>query len=66
MINMASAASAQALEEGKKKLREFLETTETGRQALAMPAVNDNLEMSNTRRRQKVKTDGVDEDEEEI
>lgn len=38
MLNMANAASAQALEEGKKRLREFLETSETGRAALAMPA----------------------------
>ena len=38
LLNMTNAASAQALEEGKKRLREFLETTETGRSALAMPA----------------------------
>ena len=36
MLQMANAASAQALEEGKKRLREFLENSETGRQALAM------------------------------
>jgi protein SEY1 len=66
MINMASAASAQALEEGKKKLREFLETTETGRSALAMPAVSDNLEMHSIKRRPKVKSDGADDDDDEI
>jgi protein SEY1 len=38
MINMANAASKQALEEGKKRLREFLEASDTGRQAMAMPA----------------------------
>ena len=36
MIQMTNAASAQALEEGKKRLREFLESSETGQQAMAM------------------------------
>jgi protein SEY1 len=46
MLNMANAASAQALEEGKKRLREFLETTETGRAALQIPG--ESFEMSAT------------------
>ena len=33
---MTNAATAQALEEGKKRLREFLEASDTGRQAIAM------------------------------
>ncbi|KAG8526375.1 Dynamin-like GTPase that mediates homotypic ER fusion [Bacidia gigantensis] len=36
ILQMTNAASAQALEEGKKRLREFLENSEAGRQALAM------------------------------
>jgi Root hair defective 3 GTP-binding protein (RHD3) len=36
MINMANAASSQALDEGKKRLREFLEASDTGRQAMKM------------------------------
>lgn len=36
MIKMANAASAQALEEGKKRLRDFLESSDAGRQAMAM------------------------------
>lgn len=49
MINMANAASAQALQEGKKRLREFLETSETGRSALAMPAMGgESYEMKST------------------
>lgn len=36
MYQMANAASQQALEEGKKKLREFLEASDAGRQAMAM------------------------------
>lgn len=35
---MTNAASAQALEEGKKRLRDFLESSETGRQAIGMTA----------------------------
>lgn len=33
---MTNAASQQAIEEGKKRLREFLEASDTGRQAIAM------------------------------
>jgi hypothetical protein len=33
---MANAASAQALEVSKERLREFLESSESGRQAMAM------------------------------
>ncbi|KAK5937997.1 Dynamin-like GTPase that mediates homotypic ER fusion [Knufia obscura] len=36
MMNMTNAAGGQALEEGKKRLREFLESSETGRQAIGM------------------------------
>lgn len=41
MFNMANAASQQALEEGKKRLREFLESSDTGRQAIAMAGQDD-------------------------
>ena len=33
---MTEAASNQAVTEGKKRLREFLESSDTGRQAIAM------------------------------
>lgn len=36
MIRMGNAASAQAMEVGKERLREFLESSESGRQAMAM------------------------------
>jgi protein SEY1 len=36
MMRMTNAASAQALEIGKERLREFLESSDTGRQAMAM------------------------------
>lgn len=35
-MNMSNAAGSQALEEGKKRLRDFLESSETGRQAIGM------------------------------
>lgn len=41
MYQMTNAASAQALEEGKKRLREFLEASEGGRQAVAMSGQED-------------------------
>lgn len=41
MYQMANAASAQAIEEGKKRLREFLEESNAGRQAMAMSGQED-------------------------
>lgn len=36
MARMANAASTQALDIGKERLREFLESSDTGRQAIRM------------------------------
>lgn len=68
MLNMANAASAQALEEGKKRLREFLEQSETGRQALAMPSGGgESYEMRSTNRlKTKSKADAADDEDEDI
>ncbi len=41
ILKMTNAASQQALEEGKKRLREFLESSDTGRQAIAMSGRDD-------------------------
>ena len=41
MYQMANAALAQALEEGKKRLREFLEESNAGRQAMALSGQED-------------------------
>lgn len=38
MVQMANAASNQAVEIGKEKLRDFLESNETVRQAISMPS----------------------------
>ena len=64
MLQMANAASAQALEEGKKRLREFLEQSETGRQAKAMEGrgLGDDIKMSKLNGGGKV----VEEEDEEI
>jgi hypothetical protein len=64
MLKMANAASAQALDEGKKRLREFLEESPAARQAMAMSG-RDEYEMKplNSSRSAKVKTDGADDDE---
>ena len=61
MIQMANAASAQALEEGKKRLREFLEQSDTGRQAMAMSG-RDDIPMRKLNGGGKA----VDEDDEDI
>lgn len=41
MMQMSNAAWGQGLEIGKQKLREFLESNETARAAIAMPARRD-------------------------
>lgn len=38
IMKMTEAASNQALHEGKRRLRDFLESSDTGRQAMAMSA----------------------------
>ncbi|KAL9110887.1 MAG: hypothetical protein Q9227_004687 [Pyrenula ochraceoflavens] len=68
MIKMANAASAQAVQEGKKKLREFLEESQTGREALAMSSGSgsgEEYEMGRVRRRGGA-GDGEDEEGDEI
>ena len=63
MLQMANAASAQALEEGKKRLREFLEASETGRQAMAMSG-QDDIQMQKLNGHGKATA--VEEDDDEI
>jgi hypothetical protein len=41
MLRMANAASAQAVEIGREKLREFVANSETGRQAIGMAGRED-------------------------
>ncbi|KAK4693900.1 protein SEY1, partial [Lecanoromycetidae sp. Uapishka_2] len=63
MYQMANAASAQALEEGKKRLREFLEESNTGRQAVAMSGQEDIVMRKLNGHGKAVTTAGDDEDE---
>lgn len=72
MLKMADAASRQALEEFKKRLREFLEASDTGRQAMAMSAnateslrggTGEEYEMSSLNRGGKKVQKEEDEDE---
>lgn len=65
MYQMANAASAQALEEGKKRLREFLEASEGGRQAVAMTGQED-VVMRKLNGHGKAVQEPVHEDDENI
>ncbi|KAK0122266.1 Dynamin-like GTPase that mediates homotypic ER fusion [Cadophora gregata] len=68
MLRMANAASAQAVEIGKEKLREFLESSDTGRQALAMKGRYDDddaisLNTLDSRGKKKASVDDEDDDD---
>ena len=62
MLAMADAASRQALEEFKKRLREFLESTETGQKAMAVAGEDIKLHTLDGRGR-KAAVEDVEEDE---
>ncbi|TPX09961.1 uncharacterized protein E0L32_008808 [Thyridium curvatum] len=65
MMQMANAASNQAVEIGKAKLRDFLENNDTARQALAMPArENSSASMDTLDSRGKKKAEAADDDDE--
>ncbi|KAI9893751.1 MAG: Dynamin-like GTPase that mediates homotypic ER fusion [Vezdaea aestivalis] len=71
MLQMTNAASQQALELGKERLREFLETSDTGRQAIAMSGRASgsedislqNLNSDGKRRRRPGSADEAEEDD---
>jgi hypothetical protein len=64
---MANAASAQAIEIGKEKLREFLESSDTGRQAIGMKGREDTDNISlNTLDSRGKRATTVDEDDDDI
>jgi hypothetical protein len=64
MLKMANAASQQALEEGKKRLREFLEENPRAAHAVAVSTGHEEYELKNLKS-QKYKTDGADDEEED-
>lgn len=67
ILKMTEAASQQALVEGKRRLREFLEQSDTGRQAIAMSSSDradnkEEYEMSDLPKRSSgSKTDDLDD-----
>jgi hypothetical protein len=66
MLRMTNAASTQGLEIFKEKLREFLESSETGRQAIGMsaqPGSPINLDTLNSNGTTKVRARSKVEDE---
>jgi len=68
MLRMTNAASAQAVEIGKEKLREFLESSDTGRQALAMKGRGDDddaISLNTLDSRGKKKASVEDEDDDD-
>jgi len=71
MIRMGNAASVQGLEIFKEKLREFLESSETGRQAIGMsqkaaPGGEYRLDTLNSNGTTKARASAGDEDSDEI
>jgi hypothetical protein len=67
MLRMANAASAQAVEIGKEKLREFLENSETGRQAIGMSGREDSDSISlNTLDSRGKKRTAIEDEEDDI
>ena len=64
MIRMFNAASSQGLEIFKEKLREFLESSDTGRQAIGMSAKHGySLDTLNSNGTTKAKASTTKDDE---
>lgn len=70
MMQMSNAAWGQGLELGKQKLREFLESNETARAAISMPARRDtdsiSLDTLDSRGQRAGSSGGADDDDDEI
>jgi len=63
---MANAASSQAIEVGKERLREFLESSDAGRQAIAMKGGKDSDDISlNTLDSRGKRMPNMEEDEDD-
>jgi hypothetical protein len=70
MIKMANAASQQAVEVGKERLRDFLESSDTARHAVAMGGRGDSdgfsLNTLDSRGKRRVPSTKDDDDDDEI
>lgn len=65
MLRMANAASTQAVEIGKEKLREFLESSEGRREAIGMRSREDSDSISLKTLDSRGKSKIVEEDEDD-
>jgi hypothetical protein len=64
---MANAASAQALDIGKERLRDFLETSESGRRAIAQSGLDNNTRPRDDGvRMDKLNANGKKHDDEDL
>jgi hypothetical protein len=65
MLQMTNAASAQAVQIAKEKLREFVQETDVGRQAIGLSARedSDSISLNTLDSRGKRKTLAEDEDD---
>lgn len=63
---MANAASAQALDIGKERLREFLETSESGRRAMAQSGLDNSTRSRDDVRMDRLNANGKKHEEEDL
>ncbi|KAF3041500.1 Dynamin-like GTPase that mediates homotypic ER fusion [Didymella heteroderae] len=66
MARMANAASAQALDIGKERLREFLETSESGRRAMAQSGLDNSTRHRDEVRMDRLNANGKKHDDEDL
>lgn len=68
MMQMTNAAATQGVDIAKHQLREFLANSDTARQALSMPprTDSDNVSLDTLDSRGKKKTNGTEEDLDDI
>ncbi|KAF1926671.1 GTP-binding protein Sey1 [Didymella exigua CBS 183.55] len=66
MARMANAASAQALDISKERLREFLETSESGRRAMAQSGLDNSPRHRDEVRMDRLNANGKKRDDEDL
>ncbi|KAG9201837.1 Dynamin-like GTPase that mediates homotypic ER fusion [Epicoccum nigrum] len=66
MARMANAASAQALDIGKERLREFLETSESGRRAMAQSGLDNSTRHQENVRMDRLNANGKKNEDEDL
>lgn len=66
MARMANAASAQAVDIGKEKLREFLETSESGRRAMAQSGLDNSTRRGDEVRMDRLNGNGKKNEDEDL